>query len=235
MDSIGTPRRAVLFDLDGTLVDTAPDLVAAASRMLLELGAPLLPARAVSSYIGKGVPHLVRCVLQASALHLAVEEQHAQALFHRHYRDTNGRFGRIFPGVLDGLRNLKQTGYRLGCVTNKPLAFTAPLLELTGLAPYFATVVAGDSLLQMKPDPEPLLYACRQLQVDPAWCVLVGDSEVDVNAARAARMPVYIVSYGYPGPDGYRSMRCDALIESLNQLSPLLARATPWGQRETTS
>ncbi|MFC3107490.1 phosphoglycolate phosphatase [Undibacterium arcticum] len=223
MGSIDTSQRAVLIDLDGTLVDTAPDIVEAASRMLQELGAPPLPVKTVSGFIGNGVPNLVRRVLEASAIKSAVQEHQALTLFYRHYRDTNGRFGQIFSGVRDGLTALQQAGYRLACVTNKPHAFTEPLLALTGLAAYFEVVVAGDSIAQMKPDPEPLLHACRQMQVDPALCVLVGDSEVDVAAARAARMPVYIVRYGYPGPDGYSGMQCDALIESFDELPALLA------------
>lgn len=223
MGSITTSRRAVLIDLDGTLVDTAPDIVAAANRMLDDLDVPPLPFTTVSGFIGKGVPNLVRRVLATSKMTDTVDEQDALKLFHQHYRDTNGDFGRVFPGVREGLTALRQAGYQLGCVTNKPLALTEQLLALTGLAAYFGVVVAGDSIAQMKPDPEPLWHACRQMQVDPTWCVLVGDSEVDVAAARAARMPVYIVRYGYPGPDGHGGMQCDALIESFVELPALLA------------
>ena len=223
MGGIDTSRRAVLIDLDGTLVDTAPDIVEAVSRMLQELGAPPLPSKTVSGFIGKGVPNLVRRVLQASDMGATVDEQDALRLFYQHYRETNGRFGDVFPGVREGLTALRQAGYPLGCVTNKPLAFTEPLLALTGLAAYFEVVVAGDPVAQMKPDPEPLLHACRQMQADPALCVLVGDSGVDIAAARAARMPVYIVRYGYPGPDGHGGMQCDALIESFDELPALLA------------
>ena len=222
MDSIELSQYAVLIDLDGTLVDTAPDIVEAASRMLQELGAAPLPFKTVSGFIGNGVPNLVRRVLEASAIEPAVEEQYAQSLFHRHYEDTNGRFGQVFPGVFEGLNSLQQAGYRLGCVTNKPRVPTAALLAMTGLASYFEVVVAGDSIAQMKPDPEPLLHACRQMQTDPMLCVLVGDSAVDVAAARAAQMPVYIVRYGYPGPGGHDNMQCDALIESLDVLPALL-------------
>src|SRR5712692_1666762 len=136
MGSIDTSQRVVLIDLDGTLVDTAPDIVEAASRMLQELGAPPLPFKTVSGFIGKGVPNLVRRVLEASEIK-SVEEHHAQSLFYQHYQDTNGRFGEVFPGVLEGLTALQQAGYLLGCVTNKPLAFTEPLLASTGLAAYF--------------------------------------------------------------------------------------------------
>lgn len=218
-------QRTVLIDLDGTLVDSAPDIVEAAARMTRELGVPPLPFATVRGFIGNGVPTLVRRVLAATALAPTVDERRAQDLFHHHYEDTNGRFGHVFPGVSEGLAALRQAGYRLGCVTNKPQAPTAALLAMTGLAPYFEVVVAGDSIAQMKPHPEPLLHACRAMGTDPALCVLVGDSGVDIAAALAAPMPVYIVRYGYPGPDGHAGMRGAAFIDSLAEMPALLAAA----------
>lgn len=226
MKRIDSTQRAILFDLDGTMVDSAPDIVAAANRMLDELNARALPFQTVRDFIGKGVPNLVRRVLEASNLAGTVDEDHALTMFHRHYRNTNGHFGRVFPGVREGLVKLQQAGYQLGCVTNKPFALTESLLESTGLAAFFDAVVGGDSIPQMKPAPEPLLHACRQMQADPASCVLVGDSGVDVAAARAAGMPVYIVRYGYPGPGGHQGMQCDGLIDSFNELPDLLGQQT---------
>jgi phosphoglycolate phosphatase len=221
MDRIERTGQAVLIDLDGTLVDTAPDIVAAVNRMLLDWSAPPLPFDTIRGFIGNGVPTLIRRVLQASsAVHR--DEQRALALFLRHYRDTNGRFGQVFPGVRDGLQALQQAGYRLGCVTNKPSIPAAALLDIHALAPWFDVVVGGDTLGQMKPKPAPLLHACRAMQASLERCVLVGDSPVDVAAARAAQMPVYIVRYGYPGADGYEAMQCDALIDSLGDLPAIL-------------
>ena len=216
-------ERAVLIDLDGTLVDTAPDIVEAANRMLAALGAAPLPYKTVSGFIGNGVPTLVRRVLAAGAIAPVANEAGAQSLFHRHYRDTNGRFGKVFPGVTEGLDALRRAGYRLGCVTNKPQAPTIALLDMVGLADYFEVVVAGDTIEQMKPHAEPLLHACRQIGLDPSFGVLVGDSGVDVAAALAARMPVYIVRYGYPGPDGHAGMRGAVFIDSLAEMPALLA------------
>lgn len=215
---------AVLVDLDGTLVDTAPDIVEAVNRMLLERGAPPLPFDTIRGFIGNGVPTLIRRVLGASRAAGLDErdEPMALALFHRHYRDTNGRIGQVFPGVREGLRALRQAGCRLGCVTNKPAVPTAALLDLHALSPWFDVVVAGDSLAQMKPDPAPLLHACRVLHASPTRCVLVGDSPVDVAAARAAQMPVLIVRYGYPGADGHEAMQCDGFIDSLEHLPVVL-------------
>jgi phosphoglycolate phosphatase len=213
--------RAVLFDLDGTLVDTAPDIAEAVNRMLLERGAPPLPLAAIRGFIGNGMPTLIRRVLRESRA-ACLAEPLALALFHRHYRDTNGRIGQVFPGVREGLQALQKAGYRLGCVTNKPWADTSALLEIHTLAACFDVVVAGDTLEQMKPDPAPLLHACRFLHASLDRCVLVGDSTVDVAAARAAQMPVYIVRYGYPGAGGHGAMQCDGFIDSLEDLPAVL-------------
>ncbi|WER49400.1 phosphoglycolate phosphatase [Cupriavidus sp. WKF15] len=216
---------AVLIDLDGTLVDTAPDIVAAANRMLAELGSAPLPFDTVAGFIGRGVPNLVRRVLDTAQLAQRIDATAAEMLFHRHYAEVNGRLGQVFPGVEAGLAALRRQGYRLACVTNKPRALAAPLLAMTGLAGYLEVLVAGDSIAQMKPDPEPLRHACRLLEADPAQGVLVGDSPVDVAAARAAGMPVCLVRYGYAGPDGVAALGADALVDSLEGLPALLAPA----------
>jgi phosphoglycolate phosphatase len=221
MDTIENTGHAVLIDLDGTLVDSAPDIFEAVRRLLLELGALPLFFEAVRGFIGHGVPTLIRRVLHASAA-THIDEALALALFQRHYRDTNGRYGDVYPGVRAGLAALQQAGYRLGCVTNKFHEPTAALLDIHALAPWFEVVVAGDTLAQMKPDPAPLLHACRALHASPARCVLVGDSHVDIAAARAARMPVYIVRYGYPGADGHEAMECDGFIDSLEDVVAIL-------------
>ena len=221
MDSIDYTGHAVLIDLDGTLVDSAPDIFEAVRRLLLDLGASSLSFDTVRGFIGHGVPTLIRRVLRASsATH--IDDVLALALFQRHYRDTNGRYGDVYPGVRAGLAALQQAGYRLGCVTNKFHEASAALLDIHALAPWFKVVVAGDTLGQMKPAPEPLLHACRALQASQERCVLVGDSHVDIAAARAARMPVYIVRYGYPGPAGHNAMECDGFIDSLEELPAML-------------
>jgi len=221
MDQLNTSGRALLIDLDGTLVDTAPDIAAAANRMLDELGARALPFTTISSFIGHGVSRLVRRALAASRLD-DTDADAAEALFYQHYRHTNGQFGRVFPGVRNGVTALRRAGYRLACVTNKPTEFTWPLLQLAGLEDYFDSVVGGDTLASMKPAPEPLLHACAAVGVVPAHAVMVGDSAVDVAAARAAGMPVFIVRYGYPGPGGLAVLDCDGFIDSFEELPALL-------------
>jgi len=222
MATITTPCAAVLIDLDGTLVDSAPDIVEAASRMLVDLGSAPLPFKIVAGFIGRGVPNLVRRVLDTALIAQRVDAIEAEALFHRHYHDTNGRFGGLFPGVVAGLEALRREGYRLACVTNKPRLLAAPLLAMSGLAPYLDVLVGGDSVQQMKPHPEPLRHACRLLEVDPGQAVLVGDSPVDVAAARAVGMPVCVVRYGYAGPGGPAALGADALVDSMEELPTLL-------------
>lgn len=207
---------AVLIDLDGTLLDTAPDIADAVNRMLHALGAPPLALETVTGFIGNGVPTLIRRVLAASGI---APSQQALELFHCHYADTDGRCSRVFPGVVTGLSRLRDAGYRLACVTNKPQAASTALLSSSGLASYFDAVVGGDATPHMKPHAAPLLHACRMLDADPACSVLVGDSGVDVAAARAAGMPVFIVRYGYPGPDGHAAMHGATFIDSLDLLS----------------
>ncbi|MFC5510795.1 phosphoglycolate phosphatase [Massilia jejuensis] len=217
-------RHAVLIDLDGTLVDSAPDIVEAVRRLLLDLHAAPLSFDTVRGFIGHGVPTLIRRVLRASAL-THIDEVLALALFQRHYRDTNGRYGDVYPGVRAGLAALQGAGYRLGCVTNKFYEASVALLDIHALAPWFEVVVGGDTLSQMKPAAEPLLHACRALHARLDRCVLVGDSHVDIAAARAAQMPVFIVRYGYPGPEGHAAMACDGFIDSLEELPAMLDAA----------
>jgi phosphoglycolate phosphatase len=214
---------AVLIDLDGTMVDTAPDIVAAVSRMLEDFGATPLPFDTVTGFIGNGVPNLVRRSLETAGIDERFDIERARFVFEQHYADTNGQLGRVFPGVTAGLRALRQSGYRSACVTNKPEALAASLLSRTGLADYLDVLVAGDTLASMKPSPEPLWHACRLLDVAPEHCTLIGDSPVDVAAARAAGLPVFIVSYGYAGQGGADALRGDALIDSFEALPAILA------------
>ncbi|PUA17495.1 phosphoglycolate phosphatase [Glaciimonas sp. PCH181] len=226
---INTSQRAILIDLDGTLVDTAPDIFAAVNRMLDDLDAGPLPFETVCSFIGKGVPNLVRRARDATGITDRFDSQYVEDLFHHHYRETNGHFGSVFTGVREGLTQLKEAGFRLGVVTNKPFELAESLLQIAGLDSYFDVVVGGDSLSTMKPAAEPLLHACDVLGASPARAFMVGDSAVDVDAARAAEMPVYIVRYGYPGPGGLDALKCDGLITSFMELAALAEPLSPVG------
>ncbi len=212
------PRvRAVLFDLDGTLIDTLPDLHAAACAMLRDFGRPEVSLEATRAYVGKGIKNLVRRLL-ADSLHAAAEEPPAEALagFRRHYARENGRQARLYPGVIEGLAEFKAMNLPLGIVTNKADVFISPLLDQTGLAGYFDVLVGGDLLPRIKPDPLPIVWACGRLGVSPAATLFIGDSVNDALAARAAGCPVFLLPYGYNEDLDVRELDCDALVESVH-------------------
>jgi phosphoglycolate phosphatase len=213
----GARVRAALIDLDGTLLDTIPDLAAAANRMLCELGAAALPLEAVKGFVGRGIENLVSRCLEASALPASVSEERALAIFSRCYEEESGLRTVLFPRVTQGLESLAAQGLRLACVTNKARRFTGPLLERTRLAGHFAVVVSGDDAEHLKPHPAPYLEACRRLGVRPAEALVIGDSRNDVIAAREAGCPVVCVPYGYNEGEAASQLQCDALVDDLAQ------------------
>jgi phosphoglycolate phosphatase len=207
--------KAVLLDLDGTLLDTAPEIAAAANAMLAGQGLPALPAAQVRDFIGQGIPKLVERCLQAAGLPLACARlEPALRGFGAHYAKLNGTMSRPFPGVLDGLARLRAAGLKLACVTNKASAFTHPLLERTALARFFDHVVTSDEAGARKPRPEPFLHACDALGVMPPEATVVGDSENDAAAARAAGCRMILVTYGYNEGRDVRLLACDALADT---------------------
>jgi phosphoglycolate phosphatase len=225
--------RAVLIDLDGTLLDTAPDLAEAVNRMLADLRRAPLPLERVAAFVGKGAEVLVHRALTGSLdgrADAAVFEPALRA-FLGHYHDTNGRHALAYPGVHEGLRAMREAGLALACVTNKPQAYAEPLLERTGLAASFAFVQGGDALALRKPHPAPLLHAAARLGVPPALTVAIGDSLNDAQAARAAGMGVFVVPYGYNEGADVRGLDVDAIVDSLWQAAGLitLAPAAPAG------
>lgn len=209
------PLRSATFDLDGTLVDSIPDLAAACHAMLAELGQPPRTDDDIHRFVGKGMAVLVeRCLTWEAAPEASLLEA-GIAAFRRHYADINGRASTVYPGVVDGLEAFRALGLPLGVVTNKPAAFTAPLLERMGLATYFEVVISGDTLAFKKPRPEPLLHACALLATEPGLNLHVGDSLNDIESARAAGCPVICVPYGYNEGRPVDSADCDALVSDL--------------------
>lgn len=207
--------RSVTIDLDGTLLDTIDDLAAACNAMLAELGQPLRDLEQIHGFVGKGMAVLVeRCLTYAVPPEQQLLDE-GIAAFCRHYALLNGRATRLYPGVVEGLNALRHLGLSLACVTNKPAAFTEPLLLRMGLAGYFSVTVSGDTLAHKKPHPEPILYACRQMGSTPASNLHVGDSDNDIAAARAAGSRVLCVPYGYNEGRAVDSADCDALVSSL--------------------
>jgi phosphoglycolate phosphatase len=215
--------KVVMFDLDGTLLDTAPQIAEAANRMLVALGKPMLPQAQIATYIGEGVQNLIKRCLTGNVQvepHADLFAQ-AQPLYHGFYT-ANATQSQPFAGVLPALQQLKKHGYHLACVTNKPEKFTLPLLRQAGLADFFEVIISGDSLPKKKPDPLPLLHICQKLGVLPAEAMLVGDSETDIQAAHAAGCFVVTVPYGYNQGRAIDAAMVDATIQQLTDVVDLL-------------
>ena len=219
--------KAVVIDLDGTLLDTAPDLAHAAELMMAELGMPCPSLETISTYIGNGVSRLVKRVLtgEMDAEPDPALFEKAIASYQKHYGEHVSLHSRPFDGVVEGLDAFKAVGLRIACITNKAEAFTHPLLKDTGLFDYFELILSGDSLPKRKPDPLPLLHACEVFKVKPAELLLIGDSLNDTQAARAAGCPVFCVPYGYNRGRPVAELDLDAVVPSLVEASKMVVKA----------
>jgi phosphoglycolate phosphatase len=187
---------ALIFDLDGTLVDSAPDIHTAVARMLAEEDDPPVPLQQVRSFIGNGVPTLIARVMAARGE--APDEARAAELaarFMRHYEAAPVELTTVYPGVTEALATLTAAGHRLGLCTNKPAAAAKAILAAFGIDHHFSVVVGGDSIGARKPDPAPLYAVLRALGGGEAACI--GDSEVDAQAAAAAAIPLLLFTRGY--------------------------------------
>lgn len=209
--------RAILFDLDGTLVDTAPDITAAVGATLRDLDRPPIEDAMVRSYIGRGVDVLLHRVLTGAREGIAAIDvhRHAREVFLEHYGAHNGRTARVYAGVREGLAHAQRLGLALCCVTNKPQAFSDALLAEVDLSRYLAFALGGEALPKGKPDPAPLLHAATRLGLAAKECLMVGDSSNDAVAARAAGMPVVLVGYGYTEDQAVDTIDCDAVVASI--------------------
>ncbi|HQY35032.1 MAG TPA: phosphoglycolate phosphatase [Pseudomonadota bacterium] len=206
--------RVVLFDLDGTLVHTAPDITVALNSALAEHQLPTFEQAQVRGWIGRGPQVLVQRALAVAgrddpALAERVVQQYLQA-----YERQLATWSTPFPGAADCLRQLASSGYRLAVVSNALQRFAERILQRSGLAHYLQLVVGGNRLREGKPHPAPLLYACDQLGALPAEALMVGDSISDVEAARAAGCRLVCVTHGYTGERPLGPDDCE-LIESL--------------------
>lgn len=217
--------KMILVDLDGTMIDSVPDLAYSVDTMLARLGRPPAGEAAVRTWVGNGVERLVHRALTGSLDGEAPEDDYARALplFMAIYGENTSGRSAPYPGVREGLESLKAAGYRLACVTNKAAQFTLPLLKDKGLLDLFALVVSGDTLPQKKPHPAPLLHAAAHFGVAPADALMIGDSVSDVKAARAAGFHIICVSYGYNHGRDIREANPDAVIDRLTELRTLLA------------
>ncbi|MCL2589661.1 MAG: phosphoglycolate phosphatase [Betaproteobacteria bacterium] len=214
----GFAAKAILFDLDGTLLDTITDLADAANLMLAELGHPVLSQARIHSFVGRGIPDLIhRCLAESSEPGVA-ETEAAREVFRRHYTRVNGQTTRPYPYVPEVLATLAARGMKMAVVTNKSGIFTLPLLQQFDLARYFGAFVYGDTLPVKKPDPAMVLHACELLGVKPEQSLMVGDSINDSLAARAAGVPVLLVKYGYSEGMPVDDIDCDGLLADMRQV-----------------
>ena len=226
-DSLFADVRAAIIDLDGTMMDTAPDFLVAINAMRAELGLAPVGIPVITRFVGKGTEHLVRSLL---SLDYAPDELDAHfdaalASYLRHYREINGLHASVYPGVEEGLRRLSELGLRLACVTNKPYDFALPLLERAGLRGHFELVYGGDSLPRKKPDPLPLLTVCADFDLAPAHVVAIGDSSNDAQAARAAGCRVLNVPYGYNHGQPIQDVDSDGIVATLFDAALLISAA----------
>lgn len=217
--------RMILIDLDGTLVDSVPDLAFCVDALMERLGRPPHGEAKVRTWVGNGVERLCRRALigQLNGEPSDADFAKAYPIFLELYTANTSQRSRLFPGVRQGLDDLKTAGYLLGCVTNKAAQFTLPLLTDLGLKDDFSIIISGDDLAEKKPHPLPLLHAAQALGVSPAESLMLGDSKSDVMAARAAGFQIVCLSYGYNHGEDIRKEQPDAVIDSFLELEGLLS------------
>ncbi|HEX5682473.1 MAG TPA: phosphoglycolate phosphatase [Ideonella sp.] len=217
---------AAMIDLDGTLVDTVGDFEVALARMLADLGLPAVGRPFIERTVGQGSEHLIRETLAEAG---GAPELYAPAWvrYQHHYEAVNGRHSAIYPGVPEGLAQLRSAGLRLACLTNKPVAFACELLRHKGLSELFEHCFGGDSFERKKPDPLPLRKACEALGSVPSRTLMVGDSRNDVQAARGAGCPVVLVRYGYNHGEPAESAGADRVVDRLDEIT-LSALVPTW-------
>ncbi len=216
---------AILIDLDGTMLHTAPELAESANQMLRDLGRPAVSQDLLMSYIGNGIIWLVKRALTGD-MHAEPETalyEKAMPIFEQHYSEVLLQ-SKLFDGVIEGLNAMQAAGFRLGCITNKVARYTEPLLKGIGLVDYFEIVLSGDSLPEKKPHPLPLLHAAKFFGVPVEQVLLIGDSLNDTIAARAAGCPVVCVPYGYNHGEPVDELDLDAVIPDLTAVMKLIRK-----------
>ncbi len=222
--------QAILFDLDGTVVDSVPDLARCVNAALASVGHAAADQDRVRGWVGNGAARLLHRALTGCLDGLAPAALHGQAMavFNAHYAAEPCRDSRLYPGVATTLAALAGAGIRLGCVTNKPHRFVQPLLVALGLGECFASIIGGDSTARLKPDPLPVLAALSGLGVAADRCLLVGDSRIDMAAGRAAGVATVAVTYGYDRSCDFAAAGAVAVLDCLTDLP------TVWGQPAIT-
>jgi len=221
-----TNKKVLLFDLDGTLVDSAPDLALAVNHMLETLERDTFSSETIRSWVGNGAQTLVKRGLSGdSVIDETIDPElfkQALEIFLCFYAQNLCVSTVSYPNVATTLKALKAKGYRLALVTNKPYDFIEPLLEGLALTNLFELSLGGDSLAKKKPDPMPLLHVCEQLGVDVSECIMIGDSKNDILAANAANMQSIGVTYGYNYNEHISHYEPDHVAESFDEIIALI-------------
>ena len=224
---LGKRPEMILIDVDGTMVDSVPDLAFCVDEMMRALGREPWGEERVRDWVGNGVERLVRRALigQLDGEPVEADFERSYPVFLDLYANNTCRRSVLYQGVREGLDYLHAAGYALGCVTNKAERFTVPLLKALGIYNVFSIVISGDTLQYRKPHPAPLLHAAEFFKLDPAHALMVGDSVSDVKAARAAGFMVACVPYGYNHGEDIRDAKPDLLIDTLADLKTELEQA----------
>ncbi|BFT30461.1 phosphoglycolate phosphatase [Alteromonas sp. D210916BOD_24] len=217
--------NTVLFDLDGTLVDSVPDLALSLNLALNDLGYAQYSESEVRNWVGNGARMLVKRGLSGStkvvpSLSEAVVEQ-AFSRFIHHYREQLGKYSHLYPNVKSTLQRLFDHNIQLAVVTNKPTEFVAPILQSFDIAHYFKATLGGDALAQKKPSPLPLIHLCTSLGSTPEHCIMVGDSKNDILAAKAANMKSVGLSYGYNYGEDIAQHHPDWVFDDFSEVASL--------------
>ncbi len=212
--------RLLMFDLDGTLVDSIGDIVWCGNAMMKSLGLPPRNEPAATAWVGNGVERFVKRFLTGE---MGAEPEESLltkglAAFRDLYSDNSCRRSEVYPGVIETLQTLAAKDFQLACVTNKAGNFTTQMLTELKLSEYFSLVVSGDTTARIKPDPMPLLYAVDHFNLKPEQCLMIGDSSNDVLAARAANIPVACVPYGYNHGIDIKLSKPDLILENISDL-----------------
>ena len=213
--------KLIMIDVDGTLVDSVPDLAYCIDEMMQKLGLQKWGETKVRHWVGNGVPKLVERALTGELEGRPIKDVFdiAYPIFLDLYEDNSAERSYLYDGVREGLDYLKSQRYQLGCVTNKSEQFTHPLLKALGIFNDFKIIISGDTLAKRKPDPMPLLYCAERFNLKPEECLMLGDSVSDVKAARAAGFDIICMSYGYNHGNDITDENPDLVIDSMSQLS----------------
>jgi len=220
-------KKLIAFDLDGTLLDSVPDLAKAVQLTLVELNLPIQQQDKVRGWIGNGARVLVKRALSGDIKGDIPDDlfEKAYPIFLKHYAANLNGDSELYDGVEQTLSALKAEGVPMACITNKPEQFTLPLLKEIGLINFFDKVVCGDTFEQRKPHPMPLLETAKFFNVSPEQSIMVGDSVNDIAAAQAAGFYSICVSYGYHGEDDVSQLGADVVISHFSEIARLLQQA----------